>query len=272
LKTKSIGIMICATLFSWAVAQVPQNSPAAESPQASSHPLPAFEVSTINTASGKLLGFYGHPGGRIELDGETLKLLIAYAYDVQDFQITGGPEWASNDRYDILAIPPENSPSRATGGAPSRANPTQEERDMIKSLLFERFGLKLHSEMKTGPVYFLIKSGKPLQLAEAKDKLKDPRGGVFIRTSGVADGEALGINLSMPAFARSLSENLECVVIDQTNLQGGYDFHVHPNDPTNRDVTEAVLTVVDRMGLKLKPGKAPIQYLVIDAATPPSQN
>src|SRR5215469_10879586 len=44
------------------------------------------------------------PGGRFTASGVTLRALIQRAYEVQDFQIVGGPKWMDNDRLDIEAI------------------------------------------------------------------------------------------------------------------------------------------------------------------------
>ena len=37
------------------------------------------------------------PGGRYTASGVTLKILLQQAYDVRDYQITGGPGWISTE-------------------------------------------------------------------------------------------------------------------------------------------------------------------------------
>ena len=67
---------------------------------------PAFEVAEIKpsdpsvqkTGKGRML-----PGGRIELPGQTVRDLMTFAYAVQDDMIMGGPKWASEERFDIVA-------------------------------------------------------------------------------------------------------------------------------------------------------------------------
>jgi uncharacterized protein (TIGR03435 family) len=45
------------------------------------------------------------PGGRFVATNVTLQQLIRNAYQLQDFQVTGGPSWIGRDRFDIVAKP-----------------------------------------------------------------------------------------------------------------------------------------------------------------------
>ena len=64
-----------------------------------------FEVASIKPASPDSRATMIHfmPGGGLEIRGATLRMLIANAYDVRDFQISGGPGWVGSDRFDIDA-------------------------------------------------------------------------------------------------------------------------------------------------------------------------
>ncbi len=65
----------------------------------------SFEVISIKpsdpAATGTRVGIA--PGGIFQARGVTLKGLIQQAYDVRDFQISGGPGWIGTERYDIEA-------------------------------------------------------------------------------------------------------------------------------------------------------------------------
>ena len=63
----------------------------------------------------------------------TVAVLIEFGYDVQSYQVVGGPSWIREDRYDVAA--------RA-----GREVPWAELRLMMRSLLAERFKLVAHSE------------------------------------------------------------------------------------------------------------------------------
>src|SRR5262245_10179643 len=72
-------------------------------------PRPAFEVASIKLhldagAGSGLVGFQNPSGSpRMDMVGVTFKMLMEYAYAVRDFQIIGGPDWITSERYDIQA-------------------------------------------------------------------------------------------------------------------------------------------------------------------------
>src|SRR5437764_1473476 len=66
---------------------------------------PAFEVASIKrnvsgstNASNRVL-----PGGRVTVTNNTLRNMIRNFYRIQPFQLVGGPDWLSSDRWDIVA-------------------------------------------------------------------------------------------------------------------------------------------------------------------------
>src|SRR5437867_589135 len=83
---------------------------------------PAFEVASIkpnNSGDGRVM-LQQQPGGRFTATNVPLRLLIRNAYQLQDFQIVGGPSWISSERYDIVAkaedgTPPETPSLDRTG-------------------------------------------------------------------------------------------------------------------------------------------------------------
>ena len=92
------------------------------------------------------------PPGRFRQTNATLRDLIRLAYAVQDYQISGGPAWSRNDRYDVEA-----------------KSETSVARDqvllMIRALLAERFKLRVRESAEEASVYNLVvsKSGPKLQ-------------------------------------------------------------------------------------------------------------
>src|ERR1700722_18806896 len=65
---------------------------------------PKFDVVSVKPAAGDpCMCINTTPGGRIRATSMTLKFLIEMVYQVQDFQISGGPPWFSSLRYDIEA-------------------------------------------------------------------------------------------------------------------------------------------------------------------------
>jgi bla regulator protein BlaR1 len=68
---------------------------------------PAFEVASIkpnNSGDGRVM-MQMQPG-QFRATNIALRLLIRNAYQLQDFQISGGPSWLASDRFDINAKVP----------------------------------------------------------------------------------------------------------------------------------------------------------------------
>jgi uncharacterized protein (TIGR03435 family) len=81
-----------------------------------------------------------------------------------------------------------------------------------------------------------------------------------------------GTNTTTDYLALRLSRYLRLPILNQTGITGSYDYYQPPVDPENHDPVAAVLGVVDRLGLKIKRGRGPIQTLVIDHVEQPSEN
>jgi uncharacterized protein (TIGR03435 family) len=122
-----------------------------------------FEVASVKPSAPQgngrmMMGGGGGPGtrdpGRYNMTNMPLKMLLAQAYDVKDFQVSG-PSWLDTERFDITAkVPP---------GA------TKEQfRVMLQNLLIERFRIALHREQKELPIYTLsvAKNGPKLKETE----------------------------------------------------------------------------------------------------------
>lgn len=245
-------------------AETPQAPAAASSPQ--------FDAATIklHPATGGIPypGFLGWPGGRVTYAGN-IKALIWFAYGLQDYQIAGGPDWIASERFDITAVPPDNSPSRER--KLHNAEPTAEQHLMLQALLRDRFALQCHFEIREGEVYLLTRGAKPLQFVTPKNPGADPRAVVMVKSTGI-DGEAGGTNTTTDYMATMFSYYLHLPVLNQTGITGSWDYHLDPVDSENHDMQSAVYSVIDRLGLKIKRGRGPIQTLVIDQIDHPTMN
>ena len=91
MKAVCVGTVLCIFVIGSTFAQ-----PAAS-------PL-TFEVASIRPSPADARGFINFlPGGGLRVLGIPLKTLITLAYNVQDFQVSGGPGWINSDRFDINA-------------------------------------------------------------------------------------------------------------------------------------------------------------------------
>jgi uncharacterized protein (TIGR03435 family) len=81
-------------------------------------------------------------GSRAEFTYVALKELIAYAYKVKSYQISG-PDWLTTQRFDIVAKLPDGA---SKDDAPK----------MLQALLAERFKLTAHRDNQEHPVLGLV--------------------------------------------------------------------------------------------------------------------
>ncbi|HEU5020611.1 MAG TPA: TIGR03435 family protein, partial [Bryobacteraceae bacterium] len=179
----------------------------------------------------------------------TLRMFVKYAYDLEDPQLSGGPAWLDRDIYAINA----RANRRVAAG---------ELKQMLQSLLTDRFRLTVHRETRELPVYLLV-------LAKSGSKLD--RGDENLRA--VSSGPTLlRGTMDSARIARQLTLMLHRTVIDKTGLQGVWKFDLTwaPDDVTTGP--SLFTAIQEQLGLKLESGKGPVQVLVIDRAEKPSDN
>jgi uncharacterized protein (TIGR03435 family) len=232
---------------------------------------PAFEVASLKLAtSHELGGVYVFPGGRVGFRGCTLQFLIEEAFNVQSFQVSGGPGWKNEERYDIDAKPPASSQSSRYMPPYSKAPLTAEQHEMVQSLLVTRFHLQYRHETRDGPVYVLSRGNKPLRMTNSKDKNEYPWAG-GLRGGGLMGDGLKGINESMDDLAWRLSPYLGRPVLNRTGISGSYDFLAdYPIEDGRRDITGMILATIKDLGLKLEVTKGPIDVIVIERAERPT--
>ena len=62
----------------------------------------AFEVTSIRrNVSGDARSGVSYQPGRFVAENATTKMVIAYAYNVKEFQISGGPSWLDDERFNV---------------------------------------------------------------------------------------------------------------------------------------------------------------------------
>jgi uncharacterized protein (TIGR03435 family) len=252
-----------------------------------------FAVASIKPNHAGCCTTYGAGNGGAGGKNVTLTMLIAFAYRVQQFQISGGPRWIGSDRFDV------------DGKAEDPKADPEQLRLMLRSLFEDRFNLKLHRETKTSPVYVLVvaKGGPKIKLSA--DQLSPDVNGPAPAGAGpnhgairIGAGNLVGNAVPLSQFATFFSQRLDRPIIDRTNLSGRFDIRLqwtpsageNPFDPGgNRlppaiiDMSGATVTVdfsgpsvfsaiQEQLGLKLESAKAPVEVLVIDHVEKPSEN
>lgn len=239
------------------------------------------------------------PGGTFRTVNYPLRMLILFAYQIQNFQLEA-PDWILSARFDIVA----RSGAAATPGA---ANPSLV-RTMLQGLLAERFALAVHRETKERPIYELLRvreDGQPgAQLRPATGDCAARRAAVQNGTATTPPGPpgpggcGVSTRLGRIAFGGSpvttladvLSRLAQRVVVDRTGLIGEWDFEltftsdpstlqVPPGSPlppvaANADANGPTLfaALEEQLGLKLQPTRGSIEMLVVDRVQPPTEN
>jgi uncharacterized protein (TIGR03435 family) len=240
---------------------------------------PAFEVASVKPSTDRdtVIGLFTYPGGRIVVTKFTLKMLIHDAYSLDDDQrIQGGPHWAGEDRYNLEAKPPASAEASHWVPESFKTPPNPEMRQMLQTLLADRFQLKVHMETRKESVYALVVAKGGPQL-KPPDTAKQPF--VSYGRTGAVEREAvsellIGQNATMAMLAARLGPHLGRPVLDRTGLQGSFDFRVEYAGSEAQAEAAAPLfrALQDQLGLKLETQPGSVDVLVIDRAEKPSPN
>lgn len=241
--------------------------------------------------------FRRQPGGRFNATNVTVRQIITNAHQIQGFQLIALPDWASEERFDIVAKIAGDPPPMPPG------SPNDPMMLAVRALLEDRFKLKVRRETRDLDIYALV-------LARA-----DRKPGPSLRSStqdcerimreamraGVAPAPPPGVEVfcgmrrsfgrvvaggaSMSMLASNLAPQLGRTVVDRTGLSGYWDFEMTfaqegagpvpvgvelpPVDPNAPSLFTAVQ---EQLGLKLEPTKGPVEVVVVESVSRPVQD
>ncbi len=234
---------------------------------------PTFDAASIKPSSGAARGGgFNTPPGRLGVKNQSLRDLIRFAFDIHDYQLTGGPAWIDGDRYDIAA---------STGGQST----TAQKRLMLQALLAERFSLVVHQDTKniSGCALIVAKGGPKFQAA------KTDEGSMMLGRSPRGLRTLTARNSRMIDLAAMLADVLGRPVADATGLAEPYDLTMEwtpevgesPVSLKGNPVPEAGASTVsdgpsifsamqEQLGLRLEPRKVPTAVTVVDRAQKPT--
>ena len=249
---------------------------------------PSFEVISIH---GHPLGYWptaetrGFSRVGFRWRNATTQAIIVYAYDLRDPKlgpnlIPGAPKWIRSEWYDISARLSETDIDKLNKMQPKDRDTY--ERELLQSLLMDRFSLQAHLALKESRAYELVvdKNG-PRNLTRPRSGEEE---GIDWIDSGDGQYDAVHLN----ALVTLLQMLLDYPVEDRTGLSGTYDFELKwerdpetfrssgfsnvpsPSDQMSRPSIFRALQ--EELGLKLVATKAPLQSIVIDHIEKPSPN
>jgi uncharacterized protein (TIGR03435 family) len=281
-----------------AIATAGASSPSrAQAPAAQ----PAFDVASVKpNASGDWRKSIGPaPGGRFLATNQTLRDLLPFAYGLPQMaagiRIVGGPSWIDADRFDIVAKADGTPSPEQLGG-------------MLRTLLADRFKLSAYRETREMPIYTLVMSradgafGPRLRRSEVSEEACAARRAAIRRREPVppqepgkppvcgsgrtVPGRITAVGWSMEQLVNALMPFAGRVVLDKTGRVGSYDADLEwtpdqiprppPDDPDPPRIDPngpSMFTALqEQLGLKLDAARGPVDVLVIDQVTKPTED
>jgi len=255
----------------------------------------AFEVAVIRPTNRndtrRWMGFRVAPSGRVSVSSMSIKGLAYLAYcnmtgTSEDGQVVGGPNWVDSDQFDIEA---KVDDAQMDGWDKlTDAERTQRVIPMIRTLLAERFKLKLRTETRVTPVYALVQAKGGAKLKEVAPPLrnkdpqeqermmkpdyvipeKPPAGNFRVGADGWV-GSAVRVRSLLGQIGYE-ADATDRPIVDETGLKGYYDFTANISKSQNEDGPSGAQQIEDQLGLKLEPRKMPMKTYVIESVEKPS--
>jgi len=216
-------------------------------------------------------------GGRLTLENWTLQDLMQMCWDVDESRIAGAPKWFQVNRFTIVAKAPL-SPGDDEPGLEAM-------RGMLRALLVERFGLRVHEDQQPVPAYLLTKGKREPKLKEADASVRSEcnvtvgtQGTIPIRNWTCRNKTMANLAAEIGGIAR---QYIDHPVVDLTGLTGSYDFTVsytgkamvrsaqqRTEDGAATADPSGALTLFEaidkQLGLRLELGKHPMPVIVIE--------
>jgi uncharacterized protein (TIGR03435 family) len=222
-----------------------------------------FEVASVRRSdpNQRAVDFVISAGGRLRVTNMSLAEMIHQAYQVKYYQVSGGPGWVNDARFNIEAKATEESTRK-------------ELMAMLQNLLVDRFQLRIRREQREGKVFELV-------ISKGVPKLKPSKAdSSYLRLERNTPPELPGVSytivgqkISMAKLADGLMGHVERPVLDRTEIAGEFDFRIDYAIEGRGDVGPSIFTALqEQLGLRLQTAKGPIETLVSEKAERPTAN
>jgi uncharacterized protein (TIGR03435 family) len=210
--------------------------------------------------------------GTFFAENSTARNLIRGAYGVQWFRVVGGPDWIDADRFDITA---KLQAADSNGG-----DEWPRVEAALQRLLIERFGLKVHREMR--PMKQLVirraRGATPLThrggSCVSDDASSSPAAVVSLGYCGTIrftpDGSITGGGISMGSLVGAISSLTGLPTRDETGVTGVFDVALTwvPDD-----VGATLFTALrEQLRLVVSSETKPMEVIVVDDIRRPTQD
>lgn len=222
-----------------------------------------FDVASVkrNTTTNGI-PFPTPPDDSVILINHPLDSIVRYAFDLEDVQVVGLPQWTREERFDV-------------NGRAARTLTLADRRAMTRTLLAERFGLKTHTESREQSVLVLTRARADGPLGPGLKRRTDCE---TTPCSGGGTGRPDGLKLDATTIARlatMFSAMRRQIVHDETGVTGVYDVEMtFRPDETGADAADSrpsfFTALEEQLGLKLTAQRRPVDVLVVDSISRPT--
>lgn len=201
--------------------------------------------------------------GRVSGYNVGLVNLIVSAYGVHIWQVVDEPDWAGHDTWGIEG-------ARFDVEATTRRDASRDDkREMLKTMLADRFRLTVHRETRHEKLYELVVEPGGHKLPPPGAKPYDIEADVWLRVDpGTMTAQLLPERMTMAQLVLGLGSPLGRMVVDRTGLKGEYRVNARWNAaPGSTAIFDAFPA---QLGLRLRETTGPVDYLVVDRAERPT--
>jgi bla regulator protein blaR1 len=235
-----------------------------------------YEVASVHrSAPGDTSETFGvGPAGGLWTHGASVMVLLLWSYDLPDYRFADAPGWLASERYDVVLTPdkadvapgPDSSAKEALGSLGRN-------RQRLRAVLRDRFGLVMRVETRELPVYALTqtKGGSklsPVTGAHGAEISFHPN-----RKTGHVEASSVPISFLTSFLSRELGRTVN----DDTGLDRMYTYKLDwsPQTGPNDAVPERAslfTALTEQLGLRLESKRGPVQVYVIEKIERPSDN
>jgi len=193
-------------------------------------------------------------GDRFEARAMTVSDILDMLNGYQLFRVAGGPGWMRTDRYHIEA-------------KADRPLEVAERQQAVMALLAERFHLESHREKREVPG-FVLRAPRPtggLKHASNEEHY----------SIGSDRGDVVFTAVPMSAVTNYLSQMWQAPVVDETELNGVFDFRLATSQvepQPQMSWRDRVREAIEAIGFRVENRRIPLEVTVVDRCERPGAN
>ena len=267
---------------------------------------PTFDVVSVKrTAPDAGASILGGGRGQYRAINVPLRVTITNAWNLRDHQLVGGPGWLASDRFDIVAKEPQGTFTDEQRRLMMQAllldrfklQAHVETRDLpLYNLVLLRADGRLGPELKPTAVDCAARRKERAAAAAAPESPPKQSPSIDERVPcnqrmffGPQGATINSSGLTLEQIATTLGTYADRTVVNKTGLKGEYDvllkFRPEAGGPMgslapplsttgepSSDLATLAVAVQEQLGLKLESARGPVQVLVIDSISPPTED